>query len=130
MSKKLIIGVVAAAVAAMVSSSVAWAGSARVDRPWGENSRLLPTSDILMSVLAVGLAPDSEPVLRGPYYVLHAINPWGGEVRVVADAQFGDILSVLPAYSWRTDDARFGGVARIIHVPKDIYGSRDVRPLP
>ena len=129
MSKRLIIGVAAAAIAAMVSSA-AWAGSPRYDRWGNEHSNLLPTSDILMSVLAVGLAPNSEPVLRGPYYVLHAINPWGAEVRVVADAQFGDILSVLPAYSWRTDDARFGGVARIIHVPKDIYRNRDVRPLP
>ena len=46
---------------------------------------------------AHGLAPISEPVRRGPYYVLHANDPRGIEVRVVVDAQFGDILSVAPA---------------------------------
>jgi len=66
----------------------------------------------------------------GLKYVLHAYNPWGRAVWAVADAEFGGILSVLPVYSWRTNNARFGGVARIIHVPEDIYGDRKAAPSP
>jgi hypothetical protein len=121
-SNKLFIGMMATAVAAMVSSAAS-AGSARIDTLANAKAKLLPPADIVMSLLAVGLAPDTEPVLRGPYYVLHAIKPWGGEVRVVADARFGDILSVLPVYPW-TAYARYGSVARIINVPANIYGDR------
>lgn len=124
MSKRLAISVMAIAMAAMVSS-VASAGSARTD---GQNG-LLPVSDIALSLLSYGLAPESDAVLRGPYYVLHATNPWGREVRVVADAYFGDILSVEPVYSWRTNQyLRHGTIARIIHVPQDIYGGSDANP--
>jgi hypothetical protein len=65
----------------------------------------------------MGLVPVGKPLRRGPYYVFHAYDRDGFEVRVVADAQLGDILSVVPA----------GPVAlvspkdrppRIIHVPQ------------
>lgn len=128
MSKRLVIAAVATAIATTVSS-VASAGSARVGNSAGEQGKLLPASDIVMSLLSYGFAPDSEPVLRGHRYILHAINPWGYEVRVVADAQFGDIVAILPIYSWRTNvEARYGTIARIIHVPKDIYGVGDAEP--
>ena len=65
----------------------------------------------------MGLAPNSEVLRRGPYYVLHALDTYGVELRVVADAHFGDILSVLPAqpYSLAPDYVR---APRIIHVPQ------------
>lgn len=58
----------------------------------------LPASDILTSVREMGFAPNTEVVRRGPYYVLHAIDLRGVELRIVADAQFGDILAVTPAW--------------------------------
>ena len=78
---------------------------------------LLPVSDVLDSVRQMGLAPNAQPVRRGPYYIVHAIDPRGVELRVVADAQFGDILSVTPAqpYSFAPNYVRG---PRIIHVPQ------------
>jgi len=61
----------------------------------------LPPSDILNTVRESGLGPTAmQPVRRGPYYVLHAIDASGVEMRVVADAQLGDILSVRPVRPW------------------------------
>jgi hypothetical protein len=78
---------------------------------------LQPVDEILATVSEMGLVPAGKPLRRGPYYVFHAYDRHGLEVRVVADAQLGDILSVVPA----------GPVAlvspkdrppRIIHVPQ------------
>ena len=86
----------------------------------------LPAYEILTTVRSMGLNPVSEPVRRGPYYVLHAYDPRGIEVRVVADAQFGDILSVAPARALNTAYApRYERGPRIIHVPQP--GERDDR---
>jgi hypothetical protein len=78
---------------------------------------LQPIDEILATASEMGLVPVGKPLRRGPYYVFHAYDRRGLEVRVVADAQLGDILSVVPA----------GPVAlvspkdrppRIIHVPQ------------
>ena len=58
---------------------------------------ILPPPDILESVRYLGLDPKGEPVLRGAYYVMHAYDRAGIELRVVADAQFGDVLFMAPA---------------------------------
>ena len=58
---------------------------------------ILPPPDILESVRYLGLDPTGEPVRRGDYYVLHAYDRAGIELRVVADAQFGDVLFMAPA---------------------------------
>lgn len=58
---------------------------------------ILPASEILATVRSMGLGPTGVLRRRGPFYVLHAYDARGLEVRVVADAQFGDILSVTPA---------------------------------
>lgn len=58
---------------------------------------ILPPPDILESVRYLGLDPTGEPVLRGDYYVLHAYDRAGIQLRVVADAQFGDVLFMAPA---------------------------------
>ena len=86
----------------------------------------LPAYEILTTVRLMGLNPASEPVRRGPYYVLHAYDPRGIEVRVVADAQFGDILSVVPARVLNTAYAPlYERGPRIIQVPQP--GGRDNR---
>ncbi len=71
----------------------------------------------------MGLNPLNEPLRRGPYYILHATDPRGIEMRVVADAQLGDILSVTPAQ--RSNTANYTRGPRIIHVPQ--AGDRDPR---
>ena len=79
---------------------------------------VLPSGDILANLRQMGLNPIGEPVLRGPYYVMHAYDPRGIEMRVVADAQFGDILSVLPARPLNAVFApQYERGPRIIHVP-------------
>ena len=79
----------------------------------------LPAYEIVTTVRAMGLNPISDAVRRGPYYVLHAYDPAGVEVRVVADAQFGDILSVTPARALEGAYApNYQRGPRIIHVPR------------
>jgi hypothetical protein len=76
----------------------------------------MPPYEILTRVRTLALDPIGEPVRRGPYYILHAYDRRGTEVRVVADAQFGDVLSVMPATLLTPGPGTVGG-ARIIHVP-------------
>lgn len=67
----------------------------------GSHGPVLSPYEILNSVRESGLGPTAmRPVRRGPYYVLHAIDASGVEMRVVADAQLGDILSVRPVRPW------------------------------
>ena len=80
----------------------------------------LPAYEILNAVRSLGFQPTTQALRRGPYYVLHAIDPRGIEVRVVADAQLGDIVSAAPVLA-----PRFNGGPRIIHVPQP--GERDDR---
>jgi hypothetical protein len=60
----------------------------------------LSAYEILNRVREAGLGPTMQPIRRGPYYVLHALDPSGIETRVVGDAQLGDILSVKPVRPW------------------------------
>jgi hypothetical protein len=110
MNKALAIGLAIAA----LGVSAAEAGSI-----WHRRARsieVLPPSDVLTTVRELDLAPDSEVVRRGPYYVLHAVDLRGVEQRIVADAQFGDILSIMPGvpYDYVPYYVR---APRIIHVP-------------
>jgi len=77
---------------------------------------VLPTSDILGIVREMGFAPHAPVRRRGPYYVLHAVDLRGVELRIVADAQFGDILWVTPAYPYYYVPA-YVRAPHIIHVP-------------
>jgi len=118
--KKIILAVILVALTAML--------------PWlfGEqtvHADALPPDDIVTSVRAMGLNPTSKPRRRGQYYVLHAYDPDGNEMRVVADAQFGDILSIVPANAIADVHApRYENGPRIIHVPQDGEPRAGVRP--
>jgi hypothetical protein len=83
----------------------------------------LPAYEIVTTVRSMGLLPSDEPVRRGPYYVLHATDARGTALRVVADAQFGDILSVTPTQN--AASPRYQRGPHIIHVPQ--AGTRDER---
>jgi hypothetical protein len=49
------------------------------------------SEEIVSDALALGFAPTAPLVRRGPYDVLYALNPQGMPVRIVADAELGDI---------------------------------------
>ena len=125
--KKLLTIVLAWASLALMFTFVA-AGSLR-GNPNNEvvtDADALPAYEIVTTVRSMGLRPDDEPVRRGPYYVLQATDARGTALRVVADAKFGDILSVAPAPSSATPQYQRG--PRIIHVPQ--AGARDTRESP
>ena len=56
----------------------------------------LPPHEILTSVRSTGLEPLSRPMRFGPAYSLRAADAAGREVRVIADARTGRILTVDP----------------------------------
>ena len=116
MKKALTIGLVVAALAGTVTFVAA--GSFSRGEPVTE-ADALPADAVLTTVRAMGLNPISEPVRRGPYYVLQAYDARGIQVRVFADAQFGDILSIAPANRPNTAyGPRYERGPRIIHVPQ------------
>jgi hypothetical protein len=57
----------------------------------------LPPYEIMSIVRSTGLAPLTRPMRRGPYYVLVAVDRVGRQMRVVVDAQLGDIVNLRPA---------------------------------
>ena len=103
----MVAGVLAAA------TSLAAAGYYQRQRAQVTAADALPANEILNRVSALGLRPTTQALRRGPYYVMHAIDRRGIEVRVVADAQLGDVVSVTPVLA-----PRFTGGPRIIHVPQ------------
>ena len=117
MRKKLTIGAIVTALAVTVSF-VAAGPFQRVTA-----SEALPAYDILTSVRLLGLVPTTRAIRHGPYYVLHAVDPRGTELRVVADAALGDIVSVTPIFA-----PRFDAGPRIIHVPQPGERSSAVEP--
>ncbi len=58
---------------------------------------MLPPYEIMSIVRSTGLAPLTRPMRRGPYYVLVAVDRAGRQMRVVVDAQLGDIVNMRPA---------------------------------
>jgi hypothetical protein len=119
--KRLTIAIVAGALAA--ATSLAAAGYYQRQRAQVAPADTLPASEILNKVTAFGLRPTTQALRRGPYYVLHAVDRRGVEVRVMADAQLGDIVSVAPLMV-----PRFNSGPRIIHVPQP--GDRSERAGP
>jgi hypothetical protein len=111
MRKALTIGLAAGLLAATLSFVAA--RSRQQDAP----AYVLPSKDILVTLSAMGLDPIGQPLRRGPYFVLHAYDRRGIEVRVVADAQLGDILSVVPVRNVAVVSPN-DRAPRIIHVPQ------------
>jgi hypothetical protein len=78
-----------------------------------------PADEILQVVRYMGYNPSSPALRRGAYYVLHAFDPRGVEMRIVADAELGDILLIEPAFVLNQiyPPSYFSGPL-IIHVPE------------
>ncbi|MBI4367614.1 MAG: hypothetical protein HY543_12430 [Deltaproteobacteria bacterium] len=122
MKKRLTIGIVGAALAATLT----FVAASSIKRQPVTEADALPAYEIVTTVRSMGLNPISEPVRRGPNYVLQAYDARGVEMRVVADAHFGDILSVVPARASNVAFAQnYQRGPRIIHVPQ--AGERDDR---
>jgi hypothetical protein len=113
MRRALTIGLAAGLLAATLSFVAARSRQAEPVAP----ASTLPREDILVTLSAMGLDPIGRPLRRGPYYVLHAFDRRGVEVRVVADAQLGDILSVVPVRNVAVVSPN-DRAPRIIHVPQ------------
>ena len=92
----------------------------------------LPAYEILTMLRAMGFVPITRALRRGPYYVLHVVDPDGIELRVVADAQLGDILSFEVARPLIAFTPYYVRAPRIIEVPPpdaatiDSHGGDDV----
>jgi hypothetical protein len=115
MNKKLIV----ATAAALLVATATYVGAAGPNGPEvaRASDRLvaaLPDYEIIASVRALGYVPITPAFRRGPFYVLHASDAYGTKLRVVADAQLGDIISIRQVFIPRYDAG-----PRIIHVPRD-----------
>ena len=82
-------------------------------------AELLPPAEIVASLRELGLAPTMQPIRRGAFYVLHAISADGIELRVVADAELGDILSIDVARPLVAYVPYYVRAPHIIHVNED-----------
>jgi len=88
----------------------------------------MPSYEVLTRVRSLALDPIGQPLRRGPYYILHAYDRRGTEMRVVADAHFGDVISVTPATMLTAPGPGTVGGARIIHVPAPGEDEASVAP--
>ncbi|MBI4275584.1 MAG: hypothetical protein HY659_12885 [Rhizobiales bacterium] len=64
----------------------------------------LPPYEIITIIRSLGFNPIGRPVRQGPAYVLHAVDRYDREIRVVVDARSGRVQStvpVIPAGAWR-----------------------------
>jgi hypothetical protein len=114
--KTLTIGCAAAMLASMVTLAAAGPDRHEVASVSGvltAHEDALPAHEILATIRALGFDPITQAFRRGHYYVLHALDRYGFQVQVVADAQLGDIVSIAQIYVPQYDAG-----PRIIHVPQ------------
>jgi hypothetical protein len=86
----------------------------------------LPPYEIMSIVRSTGLAPLTRPTRRGPYYVLVAVDRAGRQMRVVVDAQLGDIVNLRPALaagSYGPEVGRPVGLPGVAAPPPDAGGA-------
>jgi len=115
---KLALCLTLAAFGSALSSPVA-AEPARQRVAQAIGADVLPAFEILTIVRSMGFDPISHPQRRGPYYVLNAVDTRGIEMRIVADARVGEVVSVMPA----PPPAMYDSGPRIIHVPQHSVGA-------
>jgi hypothetical protein len=105
------------------------AGAARAQTVYadpGLSEPALPPYEIMSIVRSTGLAPLTRPMRRGPYYVLVAVDRVGRQMRVVVDAQLGDIVNLRPALavaSYGPEVGRPIGLPAIAAPPPDNTGA-------
>jgi hypothetical protein len=92
----------------------------------GLSDPALPPYEIMSIVRSTGLAPLTRPMRRGPYYVLVAVDRVGRQMRVVVDAQLGDIVNLRPALATGSYGPELGrpyGPPGIGAAPPDAIGA-------
>ena len=82
----------AAALAAFVSLGAASPAAAQYQAP--PYGAALPPFEVMTIIRSMGFDPISRPVLRGPVYVVQALDDEGISVRVLVDAQRGNVVRV------------------------------------
>ncbi len=123
MKKSMVLGLTVTAVAAAVSTLAVNVSAGPLQRDGAGD--FVAARDIAAGVRAAGLNPAGALRLRGRYYVLDAVDARGIEMRVLADAQDGSILSILPTRRAVAAPPASTGSARIIHVPQRDAGYGD-----
>ena len=101
----------AAALTAFVSLGAASPAAAQYQAP--TYGAALPPFEVMTIIRSMGFDPISRPVLRGPVYVVQALDDEGISVRVLVDAQRGNVIRVTesrPAsvYAGLPPEAGFG----------------------
>jgi hypothetical protein len=112
-------GTVATAGAQTIYSGPGYAGP-------GLSDPVLPPYEIMSIVRSTGLAPLTRPMRRGPYYVLVAVDRVGRQMRVVVDAQLGDIVNLRPALAAGSFGPELGrpvGPPGMAAAPPDVAGA-------
>jgi hypothetical protein len=112
-------GTVATAGAQAIYSGPGYAGP-------GPSDPALPPYEIMSIVRSTGLAPLTRPMRRGQYYVLVAVDRVGRQMRVVVDAQLGDIVNLRPALAGGSYGPELGrpiGPPGMAAVPPDVAGA-------
>ena len=124
MKKSLTMGLAAA----MLAATVSFVAAGPYRRGPVSAAHVRPADEINTTLLVLGYDPASPTFRHGHYYVLHAYNRYGVKVRVAADAQLGDIVSIEPVFMPHYDAG-----PRIIHVPQPGDGQSqhdsDVSPV-
>jgi hypothetical protein len=119
MKKAITIGLAAVALAVPLTYVIAASRYAEPAAP----ADTRPAYALFDKLRALALEPQGQPIRRGPYHVLHATDARGRTLRVVADAELGDIISIAPVHApgWA---AQAG--PRIIHIPdpNEVRGAR------
>jgi hypothetical protein len=82
--------------------------------------------DLATRLRAMGLAPQGDALQRGPYQIVYAVDARGRTLRVVADEELGEIISIAPVHGAWDQHAR----PHIIHVPEAPETETAVRTPP
>src|SRR5262245_847175 len=89
----------------------------------------LPPHEVITIVRSTGLEPLGRPVRRGPVYTIRAVDPAGGEeLRVIVDAQVGNVVRMVPVVMPRGVPV-LRPPGRVAMAP-DAYGPNARMPMP
>ena len=110
---KIVVTRTVATLAAIVSLGVASPALAQYNAPPPPYSAVLPPFEVMTIIRSMGFDPVSRPVLRGPVYVVNAVDDESIPVRVLVDARRGHVVRVTEspprtAYVGRPPEAGFG----------------------
>ncbi len=82
---------------------------------------ILPPHEITAIVRQAGMQPISRPMWRPGRYIVHALDRYGRELRVVVDARMGEVIRAVPVGSYADVGPR-GGYEP--YQPRPYYGPR------